>query len=148
MSAVGAAMVLGEHPQHFMDNASVASNGANARLGQFYVSRDIRVKSAVWMPTGANQATVGTATTSATYRRLELYNGGTSGTVTATASRIGSLNLTASLASLGSRGFTIDTTVTAASGSILYFSQSTVGGTDNDGTILAAGSISFVYETI
>lgn len=131
-------------------HASVASNGANARLGQFTVldPNGIRIRSAVWMPTGADQATHGTASTSASYRRLEIYNGATSGTVTATASRIGSLNLTASLASLGTRGFTIDTTVTVASGQVVYFSQSTVGGTDNDGTILAAGALNLSYEML
>lgn len=147
--AAGVGMILNEH--HLtISHASTASNGANARQVQFGpFDRDIRVKKVYWSPTSANQATHGTATTSATYRRIELFNGGTAGTVSTSASRIASLNITASLAQYGTRAFTtVDTTLTVASGAVMYFSQSTVGGTDDDGTALAAGNISVTYETI
>lgn len=147
MAAVGANEVIGEN-QWFFTHPSTATNGAGARLvPQFYVDRDTRIKRAYWMPLDQSQATVGSASASASYRRLSIFNGGSAGTVTATASRIASLNLTASLASFGSRAFAVDTTVTAASGSIIYFSQETISTYSNDATILAAGMVHVVYET-
>jgi hypothetical protein len=126
-------------------HAAVASGGANSRQLQFGpLAFDVRMRNVWWSPTSADQA----ATQTATYRRLSVYNGGASGTGTATASRMASLNLTASLASLGAREFTVDTTVTLASGQIAYFSQETVGGTDANGSVLAGGQYSLAYEVL
>ena len=125
--------------------ASVASGGANARLGQVGpFSHPVRLREAWFSPTGADQA----ATQSATYRRLDVINGGPNGTVTASANRMGTLGLTASQASLGAAAFVVDTTVTVPSASIIYFSQSTVGGTDANGTVLVAGQLALAFEAI
>lgn len=122
--------------------ASLASGGANAKLdhiGPF--DHNIRVRSVYWQPTGADHA----ASQSASYRRLTLRNAGTAGTATAI---IGSLNASATLASLGTRAFTVDTAVTVASGQILVFSQETVGAAEANGTILVAGRFALSYEII
>jgi hypothetical protein len=148
MSAIGAAMVLGEHTVA-IPHVSYASNSADGRTAQFVAYRDMKVKSVFWAPLNTAQATKGTATTSASYRRLEMYNGGTAGTVTTSASRIASLNLTASLASSGFRAFdTVNTAVTVAASSLIYFSHSTVGAATADGTELQAGTFIFTYESI
>jgi hypothetical protein len=132
-------------PLPLQTNASAASNGANARLGQVGpFPFDIRLRAGWWSPTGADSD----ATSTASYRRLSVYNGGSAGTGTATASRMASLNLTASQASLGAVAFVVDSTVTAASGSILYFSQETVGGAESNGTVLRAGQAQLFYEII
>ena len=125
-------------------HAAVASNGAGARLdtlGPFPF--DIRVRNAWWNAISADMAI-----NTASYRRMSLYNGGATGTVTATASRMASLNITASVASFGASAFTVLTAVTAASGEILYFSQETVGGDHNAGTALPTGQFSIAYEII
>lgn len=128
-------------------NASVASNGAGARIGQFGpMGHQGRVRNAWWSPTGADNP--GTAVQTDSYRRLSLYNGGTAGTVTATASRIASFNLTASQASLGRVAGTLTTFLTFDSGDVLYFSQETVGGNHNDSTVLVAGQFALDYEHI
>lgn len=133
------------HSPAVVTHASVASGGANARLGQIGpFAHDLRIQNAWWTPTGADNA----GTSTASYRRLSLYNGGASGTVTATASRVASLNLTASKASLAPVAMTVDTTVTLASGAILYFSQETVGGASATNTQLEAGQFSLAYEVI
>jgi hypothetical protein len=132
-------------PSPIITNQAVASGGANARLGQFGpFPYDIRIRNAWWSPTGADQA----ATATGSYRRLSFYNGGTAGTATATASRMASLNLTASQASLGALTMSVDTTQTVAAGGIIYASQETVGGTDSNGTVLVAGQMSLAYEII
>lgn len=126
--------------------ASTASNGANAvqdRLGPFDRKARVRALQAVF--TGADQATHGTATTSAIYRRLRVLNGGVTGTGTTI---LASVNLTSSVASLGNGragSVVYPANATNASsgildvGQMLVFDQITVGGTDNDGTVLAAG---------
>ncbi len=141
--------------------AAVASGGAGARLGQFGpFAHPLRIRNVWYTPTGADNA----ATQTATYRRLSLYNGGTSGTSTLSASgtgtnsgfqgRVASLNLN-STASSGSQTpipFTVvdatGTTLTLASGVVLYFSQETVGGTDANGTVLPAGQFAVAYEVV
>jgi len=133
------------HAPLVVTHASAASGGANARLGQFGpFDHDLRVRGAYWTPTGADNA----GTSTASYRRLSLYNGGASGTVTATASRLASLNLTATRASLGPVAMTVDTAVTVASGAALYFSQETVGAASATNTQLEAGQFAIAYEVI
>lgn len=134
-----------QHDANVVANASVASGGANGRIGQAGpFAQDIRVQNAWWTPTGADSA----GSTTASYRRLDLINGGPAGTVTASAARIATLGLTASHASLGPVPMVVDTTVTLASGSIVYFSQSTVGGTDATNTVLVAGQFALAYEVM
>ena len=125
-------------------NASVASAGANARLGQFGpFAHNIRIRNAWWTPTDADQA----ATQSASYRRLSIYDGGAAGTATATANRVASLNVSASQASLGPMAFTtLDRIISA--GNVVYWSQETVGAADANGTVLRAGQLAFAYEVM
>lgn len=128
-------------------NASTASNGANAVIARFApLGHAVRIKQAFWSPTGTDNATHGTATTSATYRRIQLVNGGSLGTNSTNV--LASFNLTVSQASLGTVAGVVDSTITVASNEVVYMSQLTVGGTDNDGTILQAGVGSVEYELI
>lgn len=148
MSSLGAGFVLREDTE-VIPHVSYASNSADGRTAQFIPPRDGRVKSVFWAPLNTAQATKGTATTSASYRRLELYNGGTVGTITTSANRIASLNITASIASSGFRAFqSVDTTVTFTASSLLYFSHTTVGAATADGTELQAGSFIFTWESL
>lgn len=126
-------------------HGSFASDRGNSVLGQIGpLLHNIRVQSVWWIPAAADND----AANANSYRRLSLYNGGTAGTVTATASRIASANLTASVASRGAQALTVTTSVTAASGAILYFSQETVGGAHSTGTVLRAGQFAVAYEVI
>jgi hypothetical protein len=127
-------------------NAGVASNGANAVIASaaFVAPNNLIVNRAWYMP-WANAATKGTATTSATYKRINLLNGGTSGTGTTI---IASCNLTASIASRGSKAFATTANNTVSAGYILYFSALTVGGTSDDGTQLQAGVLEIEYELL
>ena len=123
-------------------HASVASNGANARLGQVGpFEYGIRVTSAWWTPTGADQA----GTSTASYRRITVINGGVSGTATAI---LASINLTATRASLAPVAMTVDTTATVAAGAALVFSQATVGAASATNTQLEAGQLNFSYEVL
>lgn len=133
------------HQPAVVQVSSVASGGATGRIGQFGpFALDIRFRNVWYSPTSGDQS----STQTATYRRLSLFNGGTSGTATAAASRMASLNLSASQASLGAAAFAVDTTQTLASGQIAYFSQDTVGGIDANGTVLQAGYFSVAYEVV
>ena len=127
-------------------NAGVASNGANAVIASagFVVPDNLQVNR-VWYQPWANAATKGTATTSATYKRVNLYNGGTAGTAT---TLMASCNITASIASRGSKAFATTASNTASGGEILYFSALTVGGTSDDGTELKAGVLQIEYELL
>jgi len=143
--------------QHKVTFASVASNGANAALGERIgpMNFDGRIRDFRVVFTGAGQGTVGTATSTATYRRLTLLNGGTSGTGTTI---LASVNLNgASIASLssGKAGSVVyPATGTAASSGtfgstdMLWCSQLTVGGTNDDATVLAAGYVLVTVESI
>jgi hypothetical protein len=149
MAAVGAAMIMNEHVEH-INVASLASDGANARLGAILLRRDARIKSIAYIPTGADNAlSAGTAITSASYRRITIVNGGTAGTGTTV---LASINNTASVASFGTSGGSLTGTavsqVSAASGEVLVLSQATVGAATANGTTMAAGVISITYETL
>jgi hypothetical protein len=149
---------MAEHPQgdiignrYYIDGAiaSQASNGAGAKefsLGPF--PWNARVRTVNLIPTGAD-VDLSTATSSASYRQFVLYNGGTAGTVTLTASQIASLDMTTSLASYASRVFgTINTAVSLASGEMMYLSQLTVGADKANGTVVSAGRVTIEYEII
>lgn len=130
--------------------AAVASNGADGRVASigFVCPAPLRLLSAWRANLAANEVTVGTATSSASYRRHLIYNGGSAGTGTATASIMASQNATASGASLGARSFVVDTTVTAAAGDILYYSHLTVGAATANGTDAAAGTLQIAYQLL
>ena len=132
--------------------ASVASNGAAARLGQIGpFGRDGRIKSVYWTPTGADQGA-----NTASYRQIKVYNGGTAGTSTATANILASFNFSASAASLKPVAGTVvypasgtaASAGTFASGEILYYSQNTIGGDDATGTVLRAGQLKVIVEFV
>lgn len=129
-------------------SAAIGSAGANARLqANFVAPANLKVLSVFKSGLGANEVTVGTAISSASYRRTRLLNGGTSGTA---AVIMASLNATASAASLGSRGFSVLTTTanTATAGAILYLDHLTVGAATADGTDAAACNYSVAYELL
>jgi len=127
-------------------NASVASNSANAVVASAgFICPDNLQVNRVWYQPWTDASVVGTATTSATYKRINLYNGATSGTGTTI---MASCNITASIASRGSKAFATTASNTASGGEILYFSALTVGGTNDDGTILRAGVLQIEYELL
>ena len=125
--------------------ASVASD-TDAVVGStgLVVGNDLSIQR-VWYQPWADQATQGTATTSATYRRINLYNGGTAGTAVTI---MASVNITASIASRGSKAFSTTASNTASAGEILFFSALTVGGDNDDGTILQSGVLQVEYELL
>lgn len=125
--------------------AAVASAAAGAVLG--YIGPypwPIRVRNAWFTPTSGNQA----ATQTASYRQISVYNGGPAGTATASANRMAFANLTASAASFTPIAFQNTVDVTAPAGSLLYFSQGTVGGNDANGSVLAGGQLALAYEVM
>jgi hypothetical protein len=138
---------VGNHyPVNLGSTAAIASGGANGRLiNGFVAPANIKILG-VWKNNlAADEVTKGTATTSASYRRTMLRNGGTAGTATTI---LASLNAQTSAASLGSRGFTLVTTPTASQGDILYFDQLTVGAATADGTDAAACNLQAEYQLI
>jgi hypothetical protein len=138
--------IPGNYFHQVFTNASVASNGGNAVVASacFVAPNNIEVKRA-WYAPWANACTKGTATSSATYRRLTVVNGGSAGTGTTI---MASANITASIASRGTKAFTTTANNTANSGEILYFSQATVGGTCDDTTELQSGVLQLEYELL
>ncbi|MDE2106851.1 MAG: hypothetical protein KGL39_57075 [Patescibacteria group bacterium] len=146
MGATPQADIPGNTHKFHTTNASIASNGATSQIDQFVAPSTNAIKIlAVNRIVQANEATHGTATTSATYRQFVLVNAGTSGTGTAT---LASLNQTASQAAGPARAFTLASTVTAPAGAVIQLQQVTVGGTDNDGTIVQAGSTDIDYQLL
>lgn len=133
------------HEANLTQNASVASNGANAVLAYFGpFTNNIRIRDVFWMASGASNA----ATKTGSYRQLIVQDGGVAGTVTTTAKIVASVNLTATVAQFSTTNFTVNTAVTVPAGDILYISQSTVGGTDANGTVLVAGQFALDWEVI
>lgn len=127
--------------------AAIASNGANAKPGAvgFVAHADMRLVAAWKHNLSASEVTVGTATSSASYRAHYIGNGGSAGTAT---TRVGSLLATSSAAASGSRAFTVDSTITIAKGDIVHYSQLTVGAATADGTDAAACAIQVAYALI
>ena len=130
--------------------AAIASDGANARLQNCFVApANLKVLSAWKVNLAADEVTVGTATSSASYRRHQIINGGSAGTLSATASyMIASLLATSSVASLGSRAFTTTANNTVSAGELIYANQLTVGAATADGTDAAACEIQIAYELL
>jgi hypothetical protein len=135
---------------HYVSHASIASNGASSAFGvgtdqlRWRAPQACIILGAQWEAVGASQA----ATVSDSYRRFTVYNASTDGTGTAV---LGSLNLSATLASNGTRAFTMQTAtslLTVPSGALIAVSQTTVGGNDNGGTIVVAGGIHINYRPI
>lgn len=128
-------------------SAAVASNGAGALLSdvKFVAPYNMRITSAWAMNISASDVTTGTATSSASYRRVTLVTN-TAGTGSGT-DIVASLNATASLASNASRAFTpVASTVPA--GAIILASHLTVGAETADGTDMAARIYEILYTRV
>jgi len=135
-----------------ISHASVASNGANATyggagaVGKFRAPVPIKIVNSYWEAEGADSDAANTAS----YRRLEIIDGGADATGTAI---VASLGVTASLASDTQRSFSNVSNASFAqftvdAGDVLYVSQLTVGAAHSTGTILVAGSFRFDYMPI
>ena len=143
----GMATTLKQHVVRLGTTAAIASNGANAILPDvaFVAPADLKIVSAWRMNISASDVTTGTATSSASYRRLNLITN-TAGTGSGT-NIVASQNATASAASLVTRAFTtVASTVPA--GAIVLASHLTVGAATADGTDTAASVIMMAYELV
>jgi len=127
--------------------AAIASNGAGAILtaAHFVAPADLKVLSVNKIAMGGTEVTKGTATTSASYRRTNLINGGASGTGTV---NMASLNNTASGAQYGTKAFVTTTNNTMAAGEIALLSHLTVGADTADGTDMAQSRFQLAYELL
>lgn len=127
--------------------AAVASNGAGAILPDsgFVAPFDMKIVAAYKVNMSASDVTVGTAVSSASYRRFTLIaNTAASGSGT---DIVASLNATASAASNAYRSFTtVASTVPA--GALVRISHLTVGADTADGTDAAAGIFLIAYEKV
>lgn len=130
--------------------AAIASNGASAAYGigtnaqRFRAPQDLIVLGAYFEAVGASQA----ATISNSFRRYTVYNGASGGGGTVV---LGSLNLSATLASNTVRDFTMQTAtsaVTVAAGEIVAVSQITVGGDHSNGTVVVAAALGINYRPL
>jgi len=127
-------------------SAAVASNGADARLaGPIMIAHQNLKVLSLEKQCHAAEVTKGTATTSASYRRSILYNGGSSGTGTV---NVASANATASVAAQGTRAFATTATNTVADGEVLYVSHLSVGAATANGTDMAAATYVLSYELL
>jgi hypothetical protein len=82
------------------------------------------------------------------YRRWTVYNASTNGTNTAV---LGSLNLSATLASNAIRAFTMQTAtslLTVPAGALVAISQTTVGANEANGTVNVAGGVHVLWRPI
>lgn len=125
--------------------AAIASNGAVGSITNvgLYFSASA-VLDSVWAANiSASDVTVGTATSSASYRRTVLIcNTAATGTGT---DIIASLNATASAAAGATRGFTIAAS-TIPAGAVVQLTQITIGAATADGTDAAARTINIAYH--
>ena len=126
---------------------AVASNGAGALItGQVFVApAACKIVSAWRMNHSASDVTKGTATTSASYRRMTLVaNTAAAGTGTHI---VASLNATASAASWDTRPFTVAAS-TIPAGGVVRISHLTVGADTADGTDMAANTVAVAFELV
>jgi len=142
----GIAVALKTHVVRLGSSAAVASNGAGAILADvmFVAPASIKVLSAWRLNQTASDVTKGTATTSASYRRVNLIaNTAAAGSGTTI---VASQNATASAASLVSRAFAAVAALTIPAGGIVLASHLTVGAETADGTDMAASLFEMAYE--
>ena len=127
--------------------ASLASNGGDAISGttNFIAPASLKIISAWRMNQTKSDVTKGTATTSASYRRVLLITN-TAGAGTG-ANIIASQDATASAASNVTRAFTTIAS-TVPTGAIIKASHLTVGAATADGTDMAESDIFFTYELV
>ena len=143
----GIATGLKTHHARVGTVAAVASNGAGALIaGQVFIApAACKILSAWALNVSADDVTKGTATTSASYRRMTLVcNTAAAGTGTHI---VASLNATASAASWATRAFTVVAS-TIPAGGVVQLSHLTVGADTADGTDMAARQVEIAYELV
>lgn len=143
----GMATGLKTHVQKLGSVAAVASNGANALLTDpaFIAPAAVKLVSAWRLPHSASEVTKGTATSSASYRRMTLIaNTAAAGSGT---NIVASLNATVSVASRVSRAFEIAVS-TIPVGGIVLCSHLTIGAATADATDMAAADMFIAYELV
>lgn len=143
-----ASAILKQHVGRLGTTAAIASNGSDAILPDvgFVAPANLVILSAWKLNMTASDVTKGTATTSASYRRFNLIVN-TAGTGSGT-TIVASMNATASLASLVTRAFAADSTLTVPAGAILLCSHLTVGAATADGTDAAAAIFEIAYQYV
>ncbi len=127
--------------------AAVASNGGGAILNEvnFIAPASLKIVSAWRLNHSASDVTKGTATTSASYRRMTLITN-TAGTGSGT-NIVASSNATASVDSKATRSFTTVAS-TVPTGAIILASHLTIGANTADGTDIAASDLFIAYELV
>ncbi len=137
---------LGRVPVKLGELAAIASNGADAIIGQGFIApASLKIISAWRMNHSLSDVTKGTATTSASYRRMTLITN-TAGAGTGT-NLIASLNATASAAAHVTRAFELIAS-TVPAGAIILASHLSVGAATADGTDMAACDVFIEYELV
>ena len=130
-----------------ISQASLASNGASATYGgaaaaeKWRAPQNITIVDAWWEPHGADNA----ATSLTSYRLMKLVQGSTDATGTVV---LGSVALSATLASDTQRAMTLGTTPTVSKGYVVMAAQISVGGNHSVGTVTQAGQVRFTYRPI
>lgn len=142
--------IIGARFHESQTAAAIASGGANGTQAAFGPwLHNIKVQALYFTPLSSGGIA---ATQTATYRQGSLINPGTSGTLTITAASINySYATNATVASFVPTGGTVSTVATrasVASGTMLYVTQATVGGTDANGTVLPAGVYTLAFEVV
>jgi hypothetical protein len=130
-----------------VSHASVASDGGaasygNIGAGNWRTPQAVRIDSAYWEPTGADQG----ASSTASYRALQLIDAGVDGLGTRV---LASKNLQATIASNTLAAMTLITDPSVAAGHVVaFFSGPTVGGANATHTVLRAGQVHVNYRPI
>lgn len=141
--------VPGNHFNAFLGStAAIASGGGDAILtaaGGWRAPANLAVLSVHKTAMGGTEVTKGTATTSASYRRTNLLNGGASGTGTVI---MASLNNTASGAQYGTKAFATTANNTMSQGEIAIISHLSVGAATADGTDMAQSLFYLEYRLL
>lgn len=145
--ATAGATGMGRTVAKIGSNAAIASDGANSVLDgiNFVAPASLKIVSAWRLNHSASDVTKGTATTSASYRRLTLITN-TAGAGSGT-NIVASSNATASAASKVTRSFTTIAS-TVPTGAVVLCSSITVGAATADGTDMAASDVFIAYELV
>jgi len=130
-----------------ISNAVLASNGAAATYGgagaaeKWRAPQNLTIVDAWWEPSGADNA----ATSLTSYRLVKLVQGSTDATGTVV---LGSVAMSATLASDTQRAMTLATTPTVSKGYVVMAAQISVGGNHSVGTVTAEGQTRFTFRPI
>ena len=130
-----------------ISHAALASDGAAATYGgagaaeKWRAPQNVIIVNAWWEPSGANNA----ATSLTSYRLMKLVNGSTDATGTVV---LGSVALSATLASNIQRAMTLASNPTVSQGYVVMAAQVSVGGNHSVGTVTQEGQVRFTYRPI